>query len=254
MIYHLCVETPHALCGRVQIVTAQSYGTLYMLPYNHFEPEMSVWWLSPSSASPAYRHTKYYFGYDLDEEGGMSGRLIVGIHAEKGLGEVTRDVYPGTRGASWIMTKEWDWHRFVTLVKTGKLLPAVATASDALGRPLTLDLQVGHAPDPQSGADPESLLHTKDRAVYRYDAASGELCLAWPVQMPQGVLKDMPGRLDGEALATKLEALTKNAWVWIDCYVYAQFRPHVEGALPDHVWDTERLWSDYLKTFTFAIR
>ena len=253
MIYHLRVEAPHALCGRVQTVTAQSYGKLYMLPYNHYEPEMSVWWLSPSSSSPAYRHTKYYFGYDQDEDGGRTGRLIAGIHAEKGLGEVTRDVYPGARGATWIMTKEWDWQRFVTLVRTGKLLPAMAAAGAALGQPLTLDLQVGHAPDPQSGSDPESLLHMKDRAVYRHDSASGELCLAWPVQLPQGVLTNMPERLNDAALAARLEALTKNAWVWIDCYVYAQFRPYVEGTPHDQVWDTERLWSDYLKTFAFAI-
>jgi hypothetical protein len=253
MIYYLRVDTPHALCGRLQTVAAQSYGKLYMIPYNHYEPEKSDWWLSPTSASPAYRHTKYYFGYDQDEDGGRTGRLIAGLHAEKGLGEVTRDVYTGARGASWIMTKEWDWHRFVKLVKGGKLQRAIAAASTALGQPITLDLQVGHAPDPQSGSDPESLLRAKDRAVYRYDPASEGLCLAWPVQLPQGVLKNMPERLNSEVLAGRLEELAKNPWVWVDCFICAQFRPYTEAAPPDQVWDTERVWTDYLKTFAYAI-
>ncbi len=253
MIYRVHVETPHAMCGRVQTMAALSFGKLNMLPYNHYAPEESDWWLSPSSASPAYRHTKYYFGFDLDQDGKNTGLLTVGLHAEKGLGEVTRTANPGTRGANWIMAKDWEWFQFIKLVRSGKLLNAMAAATTALGQPVVLELQVGYPPDPEVRFDPESLLKTKARAVYRFDLASNDLCLCWPVRTTHALLTALPRRLDRETLSAQLEELTQNDWVWVDCYVYALFHPHAEAAPADQLWETNRVWTYYLSTFSFAI-
>lgn len=93
MIPYVHVETSHALAHRVQKYAKPEFDWLDMRAYNRFEPEDLEWWLTPSSADPAYCNTKFYFAYELDEFGGRTGLLTAGLHAEKGVGSEGQESY-----------------------------------------------------------------------------------------------------------------------------------------------------------------
>jgi hypothetical protein len=253
VIPHLHVETPHALAHRVQLYAKPHFDKLHLRPYNRFEPEESEWWLTPAAANPAYCSTKLCFGRDLDEFGGGTGLLTVGLHAEKGLGEHAAEVYAHGRGAGWIMTADWHWRIFLKLVQTGRLIAALGAAGEALGQPMTFEIQAGYVQDPQSDFDPYSPLRRKDRAVYEYDAADAGLRLKWPADDGQSLLRAAPERVNSDALTALLGKLTDNPWVWVDCFVYAVFRRCSPKAAPDEVWDSEKVWMQYLNLLAFAV-
>ena len=252
MIPYVHVETPHALAHRVQRYAKPLFDRLDMRAYNRFEPEDSEWWLTPSAADPAYSSTKFHFGRDLDEFGGRTGLLTVGLHAEKGLGEKARELFGRGKGATWMMTRDWHWFRFLQLVQNGKLLTALPTASEVVGQPTVFEVQGSYVEDPQADFDPYSPLRRKDRAVYEC-GAGGELRLKWPADDGQGLLRGAPEHLTNDGLHAQLERLTRNDWAWVDVYAYALFRPFSDKAQPDLVWESERVWAQYLKRLAFAV-
>lgn len=253
MIPTVHVETPHALAHRVQKYAKPHFDKLNLRPYNRFEPETSEWWLTPTAADPAYCSTKFYFGRELDEFGGRTGLLTVGLHAEKGLGEQVAEFYAHGKGAKWIMTRDWHWPIFLKHVQGGRLLAALGAAGEAAGQPLTFEIQASYVEDPQSDFDPYSPLRKKDRAVYEYDAADADLRLKWPADDAQSLLRGAPERLSKDALGALLVKMTDNPWVWVDFYVYALFRRFSPKAAADEMWESEAVWSQHLKLLAFAV-
>lgn len=252
VVPYVHVDTPHALAHRIQKYAKPQFDRLDMRAYNRFEPEDSEWWLTPSAADPAYCSTKLYFGRDLDEFGGRTGLLTAGLHAEKGLGDKAREMYGKGKGATWMMTREWHWHRFLRLVQDGRLLRALHAAGEAAGQPMVFEVQAGYTDDPQAYFDPYSPLRRKDRAVYECDG-HGKLRMKWPTDDGQNLLHALPERMSDDGLSAQLETLVRNDWAWVDVFVYARFRRFSDKAPPELVWDSERVWAQYLKLLAFAV-
>lgn len=79
-------------------------------PWNRFEPEISRWWLVPSTDWPAYHHGKLSF----DPKDEKASILYCGFDVEKGFGSIVAQAYSSTRSRNLIMGNSWTWYRFVT--------------------------------------------------------------------------------------------------------------------------------------------
>jgi len=62
-------------------------------PYNRFNPEESDWWVSPEKENPAYKYAKYAF----DPNFGGDEDLLVGVHIEKGFGQLVAQLAPSAK-------------------------------------------------------------------------------------------------------------------------------------------------------------
>jgi len=78
-------------------------------PFNRFEPEDTVWWVTPGSDWPAYKYGKYMFRKYNDI-------IYIGLNIEKGYGiELSQMVSNNA-----IMTEEWIWHEFIEAAAQGE--------------------------------------------------------------------------------------------------------------------------------------
>lgn len=245
----IAFNSRHALAVRVQNYARQSFDVLTLLPHNRFVEDSEIWWLVPSHRSPAFSDTKFYFGRDFDQQ----GMIDVGIHAEKGFGEV---VVPGgfqhAKGAGWIMDDRWHWHKFVKMVRSGRILATMEAASSAHSEPLFLRLHsyyVQSRPDNDAGSWSTSY----DQAVYRLDARATELVLDREPAQPLNIPVRYPVDLDTDGLTVVLEKLNQQPWVWVDLFITMPFAPDNTAETRESTWDAYRLWDDYLRVFSFAV-
>ncbi|MEI6214972.1 MAG: hypothetical protein WCP10_12775 [Desulfuromonadales bacterium] len=117
--------TTHEFCKALK----PYFSDLNMLPYNYHQPDMSVWWLSPSSAKPAYRFPKFAV---LPPEADSPDSLFSGIYIEKGVDEI----YAKSVGIAKTHTldKDWAWHGLLADMATGdKLKRSIAQVRNATG-------------------------------------------------------------------------------------------------------------------------
>lgn len=245
----IAFNSRHALAARVQTHAKPTFDVLTLLPHNRFVEDSEIWWLVPSHQSPAFTDTKFYFGRDFDQE----GKIDVGIHAEKGFGEVIlRGGFQQAQGAGWIMDKRWHWHKLVELVQSGRVLQTMREASSSLAEPIFLRLHsyyVQSRPDNDTGAWSSS----RDQVVYRLDAGASRLVLDRIPERPLNIPARYADELDSDELASLLAGFNDQPWVWVDLLITMPFVPTTEGSGTEPPWDAYRLWSDYLSRFAFAV-
>lgn len=128
---HCIYKSPREACRstRQQWESAGEGKKLHILPYNRFKPEQSrIWWLSPSSANPAYKHGKFAF------LAGKSGTMEVGLYVEKGLGEEYCSVDHTKAARTMVLDRDWTWHAVIRDMASGKIgvaREAVSTRSES---------------------------------------------------------------------------------------------------------------------------
>jgi hypothetical protein len=116
-------------------------GTFYALPYNHFEPDNTLWWLVPSAENPAYK-----FGKVALAPGPLArpGDLLVGLYVEKGIGESAADAFRGTaRGRRYTMDRTWLWPSFFEALSSERIAEEATSAETKAGCPLTIAIDAG---------------------------------------------------------------------------------------------------------------
>ena len=77
-------------------------------PFNRFNPDKTIWWLIPSNEWPAYKYGKIFCDLQKEPNFPHEEKLYCGFYVEKGLGEITRNVFH----PSLIMDSSWLWNDF----------------------------------------------------------------------------------------------------------------------------------------------
>ena len=111
-------KTPREACVVITKIfqASKSENKLFALPFNRFDPEKSIWWLSPSSANPAYKYGKFGFiPYENNE-------ILVGLYVEKGLGADYCSIAGSKAANRMVMDKDWLWHDFIRELGSDQLL------------------------------------------------------------------------------------------------------------------------------------
>ena len=104
MKQYCSVTTTQDLCKELK----PYFQSLHTIPYNRFNRENTVWWLSPGSDVPAYRFPKFAV---MPPESDCPDQFFVGIYIEKGVSEVYANTVGYAKhlilGASWAWNTIW---------------------------------------------------------------------------------------------------------------------------------------------------
>src|SRR5260370_40373690 len=136
-------------------------------PWKMNEPETSLWWLVPSSESPAYKYGKLFF----DWAGSERKRMWVGFHSEKGLDTSISSVYKSAKGSRLIMHDDRQWFDMFRRLADGQFANVVRNISSQLSVPLQLRILGGYVEDP-TDFDPYASLLKRDEYVLQWNPLS----------------------------------------------------------------------------------
>jgi len=101
--------TPRFICEKV---SSLSDIKLIKRPWDRFRPDISPWWLVPSTDILYYKYAKFYFNWGKNKQEVIN----CGLYVEKGLGESLTPVYSSKQARNLIMNKDWDWHKIVEAI------------------------------------------------------------------------------------------------------------------------------------------
>lgn len=244
--YSSVQDATHRLAVRAR---ESRLGPFHELPYNHFEPEDTDWWLSPSSDNPAYKYGKIVLSAGPPA---APADLLVGLHVEKGIGPSAAEAFRDTaRGRRLTMDRTWLWFAFIEALSSGRLTADAADAEAAAGLPLTVWVNAGPQNPPLCGEDNVQGEGWKpDRVDFQF--SSGRLtCLG--AATPEERLSSLATAETFPEIADGLRSMPGADWVWVDFVVGLRFAaagPPTEGSAwaADAVWQKACLpWSSWLK-------
>lgn len=211
---------------------------LYTLPFNHYDPDNSPWWILNSNKRPAYRFGKII----VTKDGAVAdpAERFIGLHVEKGVeGERARRTFEVAHGEAMVMTEEWRWQEFVVGLRSGRVAEQAVEAEKAAGQPLTVALVAGYQGLPDS-EHPEHRSQDFDADVARF------VCQAGRLTSIQGIRRK--GRLDRLAEATSFAAIVAELpsihevdFVWIEFLIGLRFGLAPDGGAGD-VWSARKVW------------
>ena len=114
-------------------------------PWNKFEPNDSLWYLVPNTNWPAYPYGKGV----LRPSQWYPGRVLCGLHVEKGFDPVVGTVYPALTQRGHILDeKKWIWQRFMHDLSTGQVEEVATKVAADTGFPVTCEIDVWYSTDP----------------------------------------------------------------------------------------------------------
>jgi len=221
-------EAAHAVYRYVQThQLLQRHLTLR--PYNYTAPKLTPWWLVPTTAWPAYHHSKLCFE-KWDPE-----TMIIGFYVEKGLGEQVAEMVK----SSLIMESGWYWSEFLQAAQDGQFAEPMRHVLARSGLPLIVHLSLfefNNVPDFETGErnpnDELAFLVASDNLSFgQYTTADGAL----------SALND--ARTLSE-LAAGLSGLEEMSWYWINLRigVRVRYRTGEPGE-----WGAEEIWNRSLQ-------
>jgi hypothetical protein len=210
---------------------------LYVLPYNHYDPDNSAWWVLNSNQKPAYRFGKIIVMKDPAVV--EPGDRFIGLHVEKGVqGELAAATFAVAHGEAMVMEASWRWHELVRAWRTGRFAEQAVAAESVAGRPLTVALVAGHQPLPDK-EHAEHRSQDNDADVARFVCQAGQLT---PIQ---GIRRK--GHLDALAKATSfadiagaIRSIEDVDFVWIEFLIGLRFELTRDS--PDDVWSARGVW------------
>jgi hypothetical protein len=218
-------------------VNDASCGKYSPRPYNHFNPDDTLWWLVPSVEWPAFKYAKLFFQSRPEELPIGTKGVYCGLWVEKGLDIKVREFYP----KDLIQTALWEWERIITSL-------AVHFPAIQMSQFLTVALSY----IPPGGVDSvESFLAQKrefkaSQAVFAVDsqqrlALHGEPFLNIKnFEIVEHFKTDILPSQDLPTLIQSLSAFPQSDWCWIDFCI---------GTVV-HDCSVGQLWNERLKPWT----
>lgn len=204
---------------------------LHALPYNRYDSDDCTWWLCPGAENPAYSLGKLVVERSTEIE---DGRVIVGLHIEKGIGPAAEQGFESARDRRLVMEQDWIWHGFMRALKTGSADQDFAAATAAAGEwPLSVAV-VAAIQLPHAVGDVGRPISPKvERAWYR--AAGTTLRLEG--RASDRLLAAFGTSETPESLARKIEAMPDRDWAWVEFLIGIPFELGAgEGVAPAEIW------------------
>jgi hypothetical protein len=204
-------------------------------PYNHFNPDDTLWWLVPSTEWPAFKYAKLFFQSNPEDLPTGTNGVYCGLSVEKGLNIKVKDFYP----KEYIQTALWDWECITT---------SLASSFPSMPEPQYISLGLSYIPPGGSVDSLESFLKLKKqfKASHSFFLVDSQQRLT-----PHGkrVLNPNFGEIvehfekhilpspDLPTLIHSVSSFPQSDWCWIDFYI---------GTVP-HEGSVGQLWNERLK-------
>jgi len=188
-------------------------------PFNRFNTDKTIWWLIPSNEWPAYKYGKIFCDLQKDPNFPQKEKLYCGFYIEKGLGEITRNIFR----SSLIMDNSWLWSDFCEDCQSYQISPS-------LFQDKILTVQIAYIP-PEKGRDisqPEDLdLIKKNFQVIRSTFACTRECKLKPLGKRMNPVYNHKFNLDKNIvhsekipdLLTNIKKIPDIDWLWVDLYI-----------------------------------
>lgn len=227
------VTTTQDLCMELKTY----FTDLHALPYNRFNRNNTVWWLSPGSAIPAYRFPKFAV---LPPEAEMPDQLFVGIYIEKGVSEAYAKTVGYTKPL--ILRPDWAWHGLLADMERGdKLARSIAQVRNNAGRDLELRLYASmQIKDVAEGLAPKG-----EQLVF--DVADG--LIPRQSSTPVQLLSSLAKCSSLAEFALGLNNLEKSGFIWIDLVLGVPFTMKDDGK-----WSAENIAKKVLAPFEWLVQ
>lgn len=216
---------------------AASQGfSLTLRPWNRFEPDVSDWWLVPTTEWPAFKYAKVFISHPelVDRD------FYLSLHVEKGLGNEYVEAYPGPKSRRQQMKDDWAWHGLIHDLSNGSNQSEILAMSKAGKVEPVIFIEGMYAPDADS-FDPYLYDYKKDQYYIVVGLKENVLEI-----ISSSVEAQLLGRIDTvdsfDDLSYSLKKLTDNPWIWINYHV-GFFLSKPETGL-DSV-DASKMWCSF---------
>ena len=182
---------------------------LFALPFNRFDPDNSIWWLSPSPENPAYKYGKFGFiPHDNNE-------ILIGLYVEKGLGADYCSIAGSKAANRMVMDKDWLWHNFIHKMGSDQFLSILnEIASNTLENP-EIHIWGGYA---TPGFEPEQPKYNWDKFEFYWDFKLHQLLQIKAIHKGN-VLGNIEYCSNLISLKKELMKFNDNSYVWIDLFL-----------------------------------
>ena len=192
--------TTQALCNALK----PYFKELHQLPYNRFNRENTVWWLSPGSDVPAYRFPKFAL---LPPDADTPDQLFAGIYIEKGVSEDYAKAVKYSK--HHILGADWAWHNLMQeMARADRMDSSISQVQSATKGHLELRIYASM----QIKDAAEALSPKGEMLAFNV----GETLTVKATEHPSKLLASLAGVTTLPELARGLSKLDKADFIWID--------------------------------------
>lgn len=189
--------------------SSKNYKRLIALPFNRYDPDQSIWWLSPSSENPAYKYGKFGFiPYD-------DNMVLVGLYVEKGLGADYCSIDGSKAALRMVMDKDWLWYDFIKEMASEKFISILNEIANKTNVCPEIHIWGGYA---TPGFEPEKPRYNWDKFEFAWDTKSNQIHQLKAIH-GGNVLGKMEDCDDLISLKNEVSKFSENSYVWIDFFV-----------------------------------
>lgn len=130
------------------ILRVNGYDKLTLRPYNHYNPDNTLWWIIPSKEWPAYKFWKIAIykpeGHDYHR---------IGFHIEKGISTTAGKMLSTISAEKLCIRSDWVWNIFMEEINNGNFEGKLRFISEKFNLPLRISIQASNV---TSEYDPSS--------------------------------------------------------------------------------------------------
>lgn len=234
-------DNPHRFCNILADAAAADKCKLARRPFNRFKPELTSWWLVPSSALPFYKFPKVYINWNEKKRDSM----LCGLYFEKGLAPELASVYPSRKGRSLLMKGKWYWHEFIKKCADSSFAQTIRDAAETSGLGIEIHISGGYVDDPAL-FDPYGEKQKKDHYVFELGKDMKTLNYRSAIRDTM-TLKCLNKVKNVDDLCKTFQELDKEHFLWLDIFVASEFKvPQTDTPETDIINSTE-IWNNFLK-------
>ncbi len=245
MINPYCTfRNPRQVCEAVSSIAEPLFDKqLVKRPWNMYEPNTTLWWITPTTDWPAYKHGKNNFQFKNDEQA-----ILSGLNIEKGLGLETTQAYSSPKGRRMIMDNTWIWHHYIDSLRDKTFESMLVSATKRCPIPLIFEVSGSYVPYPDE-YDPYSTIHG-DFYIFSWQSSSKRILIV-DKKEDAGVLRPIDGVKDLSDLSSALSKLNENQWLWIDIIIGIKLDviPEKKEKDMENTWSETDLWQNLLSFF-----
>ncbi len=214
------------------------------------------WWLVPTKAWPAYRHSKLFFRQTSTTQAPNKGLMFTGVCIEKGFDRRLSDTSMGPQlaKANRVMDETWYWYNFLSDA-CGSVLdsPIRAILEHTRGTvAVHLDLyDFNHLPDLETGEHKPD-----DQLTFAVHAADVDISHALSFEQTReahGILAPLNGASNIATLASRILSLQEFGWYWINWRIGTCIH-YGDTTSQDAVWEAKELWHNALEPWLPWVR
>jgi hypothetical protein len=187
----------------------KSHKRLFALPFNRYDPDQSIWWLSPSSENPAYKYGK--FGFIPYED----NIVLIGFYVEKGLGDEYCSIAGSKAALRMVMDKDWLWHDFLKEMASEKFITILNKIAHKTNKNPEIHIMGGYA---NPGFEPEKPRYNWDKFEFSWDTKSNQIQNLKAIHAGN-VLGKMENCNNLISLKNEISKFNENSYVWIDLFI-----------------------------------